>query len=79
MQVAIFEKEGRDSVKIRIRAIALDSVLFGDKRVMDSTFHYRIDNIPGMTIMDDSRLFPENPPSFRFLDPVNDYGCWIAE
>lgn len=63
MHLVDVEKKNRDSLKIRIRVISLDSILFGNKRVLDSTFHYRIDNIPGMTIHD-SRLFPEDERSF---------------
>jgi lipoprotein len=79
MHLVDVEKKNRDSLKIRIRVISLDSILFGNKRVWDSTFHYRIDNIPGMTIHD-SRLFPEDERSFfHFLDPVKDPYCWFFE
>lgn len=79
MRLADIERYNRDSLKIRIRAVSLDSVLFGDKRVMDSTFRYRIDNIPGMTILD-TRLFPEeNRGSFYFLDPVSHPFCWQVD
>ena len=36
--------------KIKIRVIALDTVLYRGKRVIDSTFRYRIDNIPNIAI-----------------------------
>ena len=50
MEVAHFDKSGRDSVKIKVRVISLDTVLYRGKKVIDSTFKYRIDNIPGIVI-----------------------------
>lgn len=78
MRIATLDKANRDSLKIRIRVISLDSILFGNKRVMDSTVYYRIDNIPGITIYD-SREVPEDYGSFRFIDPVKEPGCWIVD
>lgn len=78
MRIAMIDKANRDSLKIRIRVISLDSVLFGNKRVMDSTVFYRIDNIPGITIYD-SREVPENHGFFRFIDPVKEPNCWLVD
>ena len=50
MEVACFDKSEYDSLKIKIRVIALDTVLYRGKRVIDSTFRYRIDNIPNIAI-----------------------------
>lgn len=52
MQVASIDKTNKDSIKIRILLVSLDSILFANKRVMDTTFFYRIDNIPGIAISD---------------------------
>ena len=50
MEVASFDKK-EDSIKIRVRIISLDSVLFYNGRhAVDTSFTYRIDNIPEMTI-----------------------------
>lgn len=50
MEVASFDKK-EDSIKIRVRIISLDSVLFyNDRHAVDTSFTYRIDNIPEMTI-----------------------------
>lgn len=79
MHIADIDKKNRDSLKIRIRVISLDSILFGNKRVMDSSFHYRIDSIPGMTIRD-SREFPEDERGFfHLLDPSKELFCWYME
>ena len=43
-------KSGYDSLKIKIRVTSLDTVLYRGKRVIDSTFRYRIDNIPSIVI-----------------------------
>ena len=45
-----FDKSGYDSLKIKIRVTSLDTVLYCGKRVIDSTFRYRIDNIPNIVI-----------------------------
>ncbi|WP_321333083.1 hypothetical protein [uncultured Bacteroides sp.] len=55
MKVATIDKANRDSIKIRIRLVSLDSVLFANKRVMDTTFCYRINNIPWLAIGDSRR------------------------
>ena len=46
----VFNKSGYDSLKIKIRVTSLDTVLYCGKRVIDSTFRYRIDNIPNIVI-----------------------------
>lgn len=46
MEITRFDKSGYDSLKIKIRVTSLDTVLYRGKRVIDSTFRYRIDNIP---------------------------------
>lgn len=55
----------KDSVKIRVRLISLDTILFAGKHAVDTTFHYRIDDIPYLAI-DYFREFNH----FRLLDPV---------
>ena len=50
METATLHKMNRDSVKLRIRFITLDSVLFGSRHAVDTTFWYRIDNIPYLNI-----------------------------
>jgi len=50
MEIAHFDKSGYDSLKINIRITSLDTVLYRGKRVIDSTFLYRIDNIPNIVI-----------------------------
>lgn len=55
MKVARIDKSNRDSIKIRLRLVSLDSVSFAGKHAMDTTFSYRIDNIPGMAITDSER------------------------
>ena len=50
MEIVRFDKSGYDSLKIKIRVISLDTVLYQGKRVIDSTFKYRIDNIPNIVI-----------------------------
>lgn len=79
MHLVDIKKKNRDSLKIRVRAISLDSILFGNKRVLDSTFYYRIDNIPGMTILDSRRFPKEERALFHFLDPVKYPYCWYIE
>ena len=43
MEITRFDKSGYDSLKIKIRVTSLDTVLYCGKRVIDSTFRYRID------------------------------------
>lgn len=43
-------KENYAILKIKIRVTSLDTVLYRGKRVIDSTFRYRIDNIPSIVI-----------------------------
>ena len=50
MEITRFDKSGYDSLKIKIRVTSLDTVLYCGKRVIDSTFRYRIDNIPNIVI-----------------------------
>lgn len=50
MEVASFDKKGYDCIKIRIRVTSLDTVLYCGRRTIDSTFRYRIDNIPSIVI-----------------------------
>ena len=50
MEITRFDKSGYDSLKIKIRVTSLDTVLYRGKRVIDSTFRYRIDNIPSIVI-----------------------------
>ena len=67
MKVATVPKMNRDSIKIRIKLISLDSILFAGRSFVDTTFRYRIDNIPYMDIDYFRKL-----KCFRVVDPVND-------
>lgn len=50
MEVASFDKK-EDSIKIRVRIISLDSVLlYNNRYAIDTSFFYRIDNIPDIVI-----------------------------
>lgn len=72
MEVARIDKSNRDSIKIRLRLVSLDSILFFDKRVMDTTFSYRIDNIPGMAITDSGRR-----GFFSVYDTISAPSYWV--
>lgn len=50
MEVFRFDKSGYDSLKIKVRVISLDTVLYCGKIAIDSTFRYQIDNIPSLVI-----------------------------
>lgn len=50
VSITRFDKSGYDSLKIRIRVMSLDTVLYRGKKTIDSTFRYRIDNIPNIVI-----------------------------
>ena len=50
MEVARFNKKNRDSAKIKIRVISLDTVLYVGKKVIDTTFLYQINNIPEVVV-----------------------------
>ena len=67
MKVATIHKFNRDSVKIRIRLVSLDSILFAGHHAVDTTFRYRIDNIPYMNIDYFRQL-----SYFRTWNPVTD-------
>ena len=71
MRVADLDKSNyQDSIKIRIRLIALDDVLFNNKQVMDSTFFYRIDNISAIGITDAGRT-----GFFLVIDSIKNPEC----
>ena len=65
MKVATVPKMNRDSIKIRIKLISLDSILFAGRYFVDTTFRYRIDNISCLVI---SRYRKFN--NFHLIDPV---------
>lgn len=50
MTVASFDKTGRDSIKVKIRIISLDTLRYLGQKVIDTTFLYQIDNIPEVVI-----------------------------
>ena len=50
MELPCFNKSNKDSVKIKLRLISLDSLLFEGKKIIDTTFSYQITNIPGIAI-----------------------------
>lgn len=66
MKVATIPKMNWDSVKIRVRLISLDSVLFAGRYAVDTTFNYRLNNIPCIHIDYYRQL-----NNFRVVDPVN--------
>lgn len=74
MEIATIDKTNKDSIKMRIRLVSLDSILFADKRVMDTTFFYRIDNIPGLAISDNWRR-----GYFAIFDTINTPIYWWNE
>ncbi len=58
-EIVNIDKTGIDSIKIRLQVISLDTILFaGKERIIDTTFHYQVDNIPGIiiTIINDNEL-----------------------
>ncbi|WP_297328380.1 hypothetical protein [uncultured Bacteroides sp.] len=50
MPVATFDKTNIDSIKVKIRVISLDTLHYMGKQVIDTTFLYRIDNIPEVVV-----------------------------
>lgn len=50
MELPRFNKLNKDSAKFKLRLISLDSLLFAGKRIIDTTFIYQINNIPGIAI-----------------------------
>ena len=74
MKVATIHKFNRDSVKIRVRLVSLDSILFAGHRAVDTTFRYRIDNIPYMNIN-----FYREQDSFRIMDPIRTPGAYVFD
>lgn len=50
MEVARFNRENKDSAKIKICVTSLDTVLYVGRKVIDTTFTYRINNIPEIVI-----------------------------
>lgn len=74
MEVATIDKK-EDSIKIRIRMISLDSVLFyNDRHAVDTTFTYRIDNIPDI-IISGARYYNE----FAIFDTLRTPDMYIFE
>lgn len=67
MKVATVHKTNIDSIKIRLQLMSLDSILFSGQRIVDTTFFYRIDSIPYITID-----YYRELNRFRVLDPVKD-------
>ena len=74
MEIATIRKTNQDSIKLRVRFITLDSVLFGNRYAVDTTFRYRIDNIPYMNI----NFFRERD-SFRIMDPLRTPGAYLFD
>ncbi|WP_321333064.1 hypothetical protein [uncultured Bacteroides sp.] len=72
MRVAnLRKKKNEDSIRIAIRLIALDDQLFSGKRVIDTTFKYRIDNIPGIVIS-----YARVVGHFNVFDTINAPEYW---
>lgn len=74
METATLHKMNRDSIKLRIRFITLDSVLFGSRHAVDTIFRYRIDNIPYMNID-----FYRQLNYFRIMDPIRTPGAYVFD
>lgn len=71
----INKKNYPDSIKIRIRLIAIDDTLFwGNRRVMDTVFNHRIDNIPELAISMIAR-----GRFFQVEDSINTPMYWYYE
>ncbi len=75
MKVAtLIKKSNEDSIKIAIRVIALDNQLFAGRKAIDTTFKYRIDNIPGIAIS-----YRQVVGHFNVFDTINAPGYWRIE
>ncbi len=68
------KKKNEDSIKVGIRLITLDDQFFSGKKVMDTTFKYRIDNIPGVAIS-----YVRVVGHFNVFDTINTPGYWYYE
>ncbi len=74
MRVATFDKKDKDSIKIKLRLISLDTILFSRKRIVDTTFYYKIRDIPGISITD-----PRETGRFSVFDTLNAPAYWRVE
>ena len=74
MEVASFNKQGMDSIKVELRLISLDTVLFSGEKIVDTTFYYKIRDIPGISIID-----PRETGHFSIFDTLNAPTYWRVE
>lgn len=74
MEIASFNKPDKDSIKIKLRLISLDTVLFSGKKIVDTTFYYKIIDIPGISITD-----PRETGHFSVFDTLNAPTYWRVE
>ena len=74
MKVATIPKVKQDSVRIRVRLIALDSILFAGKYAVDTIFFYRIDRIPYMNID-----YYRELNYFRVMNPIDNPEFWTYD
>ncbi|MFV0545410.1 MAG: hypothetical protein ACK5ND_04300 [Bacteroides sp.] len=74
MEVASFNKQNKDSIKIKLRLISLDTVLFSQRKIVDTTFYYKIKDIPGISITD-----PRGTGHFSVFDTLNAPAYWRVE
>lgn len=74
MEVASFDKQDKDSIKIKLRLISLDTIFFSGKKIVDTTFYYKIENIPGISITD-----PRETGHFSVFDTLNAPTYWRVE
>ena len=74
MKVASFNKQDKDSIKIKLRLISLDTVLFSQRKIVDTTFYYKIIDIPGISITD-----PRETGHFSVFDTLNAPTYWRVE
>ena len=74
MKVASFNKQDKDSIKIKLRLISLDTVLFSQRKIVDTTFYYKIIDIPGISITD-----PRETGHFSVFATFNAPTYWRVE
>ena len=71
MDVGTINKYNRDSLKIRVRIVSLDSILFAGKHAVDTTFYYGIKDIPCVAV-----YYSRYLNSFGVFDPVRNPVAW---
>jgi len=74
MEIASINKGNKSKIKIKLKLISLDSVLFLGKRIVDTTFNYDIHNIPCISIAD-----IRYRGYFNVFDTINSPEHWKIE